>query len=159
MPLAVGDRAPDFSLLEKIGTPPVRLSERLESGPAVLVFFPLAFSGVCTTEICALADDFSSWDGLGASVLGVSVDSPFVNQRFATECKAPFPILSDFNREVVTAYGVRNDDFFGMKGVGDRSVFVVAQDGTVAWAWHTPDASVLPDFEAVKNAVRALKGA
>jgi glutaredoxin-dependent peroxiredoxin len=154
MPLAVGDRAPDFSLLQKIGQPPVRLSEALASGPVVLVIFPLAFSGVCTTEICSLADDFSSWEGLGATILGVSVDSPFVNNRFAAECKAPFPILSDFNREVVTAYGVRNDDFFGMQGVGDRSVFVINPDGTIRWAWHTPDASVLPDFDAVKAALR-----
>jgi glutaredoxin-dependent peroxiredoxin len=154
MPLSVGDRAPEFALVEKIGQPPVRLSDALQSGPVVLVVFPLAFSGVCTTEICSLAEDFSSWDGLGATIFGISVDSAFVNQRFAAECKAPFPILSDFNREVITAYGVRNDDFFGMQGVGDRSVFVVGTDGLIRWAWHTPDASVLPDFEAVKAALK-----
>lgn len=119
----------------------------------MVLFFPLAFSGVCTAEVCAVAEDLSSWRELGAQVVGISVDSPFVNRKFAAECGAEFPIVSDFNREACTAYGVRDDDFFGMKGVAKRSVFVVARDGTLAWQWVSDDAGIMPDFDAVKEAV------
>ena len=154
MPLKPGDRAPDFMLTHRIGQDPVRLSDELEKGKAVLLFYPLAFSSVCTDEVCAVAEDWSGWEALGARVMGISVDSPFVNARFADETGAPFPLLSDFNREAATAYGVRNDNFFGMKGVANRSAFVVDQDGTVAWAWVSEDPGVMPDFEAVRAALK-----
>jgi glutaredoxin-dependent peroxiredoxin len=121
----------------------------------VLFFYPLAFSPVCTDEICAVSEDLAAWSGLNATVAGISVDSIWVNGRFTKEYGADFPLLSDFNREACTAFGVRNDDYFGMKGVSKRAAFVVARDGTVAWSWVTEDDSVLPDLAAVK---RALSG-
>jgi len=157
-PLAPGHTAPDFTLTHRLGSDPVRLSEVVNQGPVVLLFFPLAFSGVCTTQLCQVAEDWGSWEALGAQVFGISVDSPFVNARFAETHSLPFPLLSDFNRETATSFGVRNDDFFGMKGVSNRSAFVVDQDGTIRWAWVSEDPSVLPDFEAIKEAVSALKG-
>jgi peroxiredoxin len=102
-----------------------------------------------------LPGDYSRWTDLGAEVVGISVDSPFVNAKFAEETGAPFPILSDFNREVATAYGVRNDDYFGMKGVATRSVFVIDRDGTVTYVW-TAEEDEPPDLDDVLNAVRAL---
>ena len=157
-PLAPGHDAPDFVLTHKLGSDPVRLSETVKNGPVVLLFFPLAFSGVCTTELCLVAEEWESWEALGAQVLGISVDSPFVNARFAESYELKFPLLSDFNVDAATAYGVRNDDFFGMKGVANRSAFVVDREGVIQWAWVTEDPSVLPDFEAIRAAVGALEG-
>lgn len=153
---AVGTRAPAFSLTHQIGQDPVQLADAVAKGPVVLLFFPLAFSSVCTTEICAVAEDWSTWESLGAQVFGISIDSPFVNARFAESCKAPFPILSDFNRDAATAYGVRNDDFFGMKGVANRAAFVIDGAGVVRWSWVSEDPGVMPDFDAIRDAVKAL---
>ncbi len=123
----------------------------------MVLFFPLAFSGVCTTEMCTVAENHDMWTGLGARVVGISVDSPWVNVRFAEETGATFPILSDFNRTAAEAYGVLNDDFFGMKGVADRSAFVIDGDGIVRYAWTSPDSSVMPDFEAIRSVVEGLE--
>lgn len=154
----VGTPAPEFELTWKIGEPPVRRSTYQEGYPLVILFFPLAFSSVCREELCTLAADWSSWSELGARVLGISVDSPFVNVRFADDTRVPFPLLSDFNKEVAEAYGVLNRDFFGMDGVADRSAFVVDRDGILAYAWTTSDASVLPDFDAIRETVESLLG-
>jgi peroxiredoxin len=153
MPLSAGDQAPDFELTWKIGQDPVRRSEHQGDDPVVVLFFPLAFSPVCTQEMCAVAEDLSAYNELGAKVVGISVDSPFVNARFAEECGAEFPILSDFNAEAADAFGVRNDDFFGMKGVADRSCFVVAPSGEIVFAWHSEDPGVMPPFDDIKAAV------
>jgi len=152
MPLSPGDDAPDFELPRAPGEPPVRLSDH-RGRPVVLLFFPLAFSSVCTEEVCTMAERYDRYLELGAEVIGISVDSPFVPRSFAEECGADFPILSDFNREAVDAYGIRNDDFFGLEGVADRSAFVVDGDGTIVYAWSSEDASLLPDFEAIRGAV------
>jgi glutaredoxin-dependent peroxiredoxin len=156
MSLVPGDTAPDFVLTHRVGSDPVRLSTELERGPVVVLFFPLAFSPACTTEICTVAEDWSRWKDLGATVLGISVDSPWVNVRFAESCGAPFAILSDFNRDVATAWGVRDDDFFGMRGVARRAAFVVAPSGEVRWAWVTDDADNQPDFGAIRDELRAM---
>lgn len=154
MPVTPGSRAPDFELPPAPGEEPVRLSEACAEGPVVVLFLPLAFSPTCTEEMCAVAEDWSSWEALGAQVLGVSVDSPFVTRRFARECEAPFPILSDFNRTATDAYGVRNDDYFGLRGVAHRSAFVVDRGGTVVYAWCSEDDSRLPPFDEIEDAVR-----
>jgi len=158
MTLVNGDTAPDFVLTHRVGSDPVRLSDELRKGPVVVLFFPLAFSPACTAEICAVAEDWSEWADLGATVLGISVDSPWVNVRFAESCGATFPILSDFNRDVATAWGVRNDDFYGMRGVANRAAFVVEPSGRIRWSWVTEDASVQPDFRAIRDELRAMSG-
>ncbi len=128
----------------------------------VLLFFPLAFSGVCTEELCRVAEDWSRWEELGASVLGISVDSPFVNRRFAEETKVPFPLLSDFNKDASSAYGVLYPDYFGLQGVSKRSAFVVDRDGKIGYAWVSEDADVLPpsmrSWRWWRGRVRARKG-
>ena len=154
--ISVGSQAPDFSLLRKVGEQPVRLSDFQGKKPVVILFFPLAFSGVCTAEVCRVVEDRSAWNELGAQVLGISVDSSYVNVRFAEETGAQFPLLSDFNRDVSQAYGVLNDDFFGMKGVADRSAFVVDKDGTVVYAWTTDDSDVMPPFDEIRSVVSSL---
>jgi peroxiredoxin len=122
----------------------------------VLLFFPLAFSGVCTAELCHMADDWSRWERVGARVLGISVDSPFVNRRFAEETGVPFPLLSDFNKEASQAYGVLYPDFFGLRGVSKRAVFVVDGEGVVAYSWVAEDADLLPPLDEVLEAVAGL---
>ena len=156
MPLASGTRAPDFTLTYRVGSPPVHLATELERGPVVLLFFPLAFSPTCTEQICAVAESWGAWSDLGCTVLGISVDSPWVNDRFARECGAEFPILSDFNREVATAWGVRNDDFFGMRGVANRAAFVIDRERVIRWAWEAEDAALLPDLDTIREAVQSL---
>lgn len=156
-PLSVGTQAPEFALPLRVGEPPLRLSDYRGERNVVILFFPLAFSGVCTREMCQVQEDLSAWGELDAAVLGISVDSIWVTQRFAAEHALSYPILSDFNREAMTAYGVRNDDFFGMKGVANRSVFVVDREGTIVYSWMTHDADVLPDFDEVRRVVKALQ--
>lgn len=154
-----GAAAPDFALPLRPGEAPLRLSDYQGSRNVVVLFIPLAYSGVCTEELCRVQEDLAAWGGLDAAVVAISVDSPFVNQRFARDYGLEFPILSDFNREAMTAWGVRNDDFFGMRGVAHRSVFVVDREGRVAYAWMTEDADILPDFEAVRSVLERLGGA
>lgn len=154
-PPAVGSSAPEFSLLRAMGQAPVALSEHRGS-PVVLLFVPLAFSGTCTKELCRVSEDWDQWAALGAKVLGISIDSPFANQKWADDMGVPFPVLSDFNKEAAEAYGVLQEDFFGLRGVAKRSVFVVDGAGRIAYAWASDDPGVLPPFDEVQEAVRAL---
>jgi peroxiredoxin len=156
MALTVGDKAPDFELTWKIGSEPLKRSTYQNGETLAVFFFPLAFSGVCTEEMCTLAEDLSAYSDLGARVVGISVDSPFVNAKFAAECGADFPILSDFNTDASEAFGVRNADFFGMNGVSDRSVFVIDGEGTVRYAWVGADPGIMPDFDEIKQAISAI---
>lgn len=153
MPLTAGDRAPAFALPAAPGET-VDVGERIGRRPVVLLFFPLAFSSVCTEELCAVRDDWSGWEALDADVYGISVDSPFVTRRFREELGLPFPLLSDFNHDVGAAYGVLYEDYFGLRGVARRAAFVIGADGRVSYAWVGERDDVLPDFDAVREAVR-----
>ncbi|HSW28846.1 MAG TPA: redoxin domain-containing protein [Longimicrobiales bacterium] len=150
--VTVGEQAPDFSLAPAPGPARVTLSG-LRGSPVVVLFFPLAFSRVCTAEMCQLAEDWPRWEGVGATVLGISIDSPFVNRKFAEETGVPFPILSDFNKEAATVYGVLYPDFHGMKGVAKRAAFVVDRSGKVAYAWVSEDSGLMPPFDDILAAV------
>ena len=155
MKLSIGDTAPDFSLRYKneTGFQSVTLSSHFGKGPVVLLFFPLAFTSVCLEEMCIVRDDFSSYTDLDASVYGISVDSPFTLEVMAQRDGIPFPLLSDFNKDVSTAYGSIYDEFIGLSGVSKRSAFVVDSDGKIAYASVSDDAHVLPDFSAIKAAL------
>ena len=154
MAIRTGDTAPAFSLPAKPGEI-VDVGLTIGRDVVVLVFFPLAFSSVCTAEMKIMAESWDRWRGLGARVFGISVDSPFVTDRFRQVENIPFPILSDFNREVSSLYGVLYEDFFGLKGVAKRSVFVIDRTGTVVYDWVTDDADVEPSYDDVEAAVRA----
>jgi peroxiredoxin len=132
----------------------VDLKSYMGGQPLVLLFFPMAFSSTCTSEMCAVADDWSTWQNLGGTVLGISVDSPYVNVRFAEETKAPFPIVSDFNREASRAYDVLREDLGGLKDVSERAVFVIDRTGTICYTWQGEHPGVLPPLDEVKEAVR-----
>ena len=151
---SVGAVAPDFSLLRGIKDP-VTLSEH-RGETVVLMFVPLAFSGTCTKELCHVGENWGVWGSLGATVYGISIDSPFVNQQWAKDMGVPFTILSDFNKTAAAAYGVLREDLAGLRGVANRSVFVVDGEGRISYAWVSDDPGVLPPFEEVLSAVRAL---
>lgn len=157
MPLSVGERAPDFSLAVR-PKQRITLKELNDNRPVVLLFFPLAFSGVCTQEMCSVAEDYAAYKELGAEVVGISVDSPYVNVKFAEACNASFPILSDFNKEAIAAYRVRREDLGGLKGVAERAAFVIDRKGRIAYAWQGENPGIMPPLEEIKAAVRKVSG-
>jgi peroxiredoxin len=155
MALKAGDQAPDFTLYNS-EKQQVSLSDYRGSN-VVLLFFPQAFTGVCTTELCTMRDDIAYYEGLNAQVLAVSVDSIFTQARFKEDQRLNFPLLSDFNKETSVAYGSLFDEFvFGMKGVSKRSAFVIDADGVIRYAEVLPTAGELPNFEAVKETLQQL---
>jgi peroxiredoxin len=155
MALKAGDKAPNFTLVSD-SKEQVTLSE-LQGKNVVLLFFPMAFTGVCTTELCAMRDDIATYNGLNAQVIGVSVDSPFVLEKFKSDQNLNFPLLSDFNKEVSRAYDALYEEFvLGLRGVSKRSAFVIDQEGTVRYAEVLESAGDLPNFEAVVETLRTL---
>lgn len=153
MPLTKGDRAIEFKLPQK-PKDEVDLGQFIGKQPVVLLFFPLAFSSVCTAEMCAMRDDWKQYEGLGAKVFGISVDSPFVTDKFRQSENIPFPILSDFNKDVSRRYGVLQEDLMGLKGVSKRSAFVIGKDGTVKYAWVSDNPGVQVKFDEIKEALK-----
>lgn len=152
MPIRPGEPAPHFKLPSAPGEE-VDVGELIGKEALLLLFFPLAFSPVCTTEMCTFRDGWSEWEAFGCRVFGITVDSPFVTQRFRKELAIPFPILSDFNRDVSRRYDVLHDELLGLKEVTKRSVFVIAKDGIVAYAWVSEDPRKEPEYDAVREAV------
>jgi len=151
MSLQVGDKAPDFKL-KSTALKEVSLSD-FAGKKVVLHFFPLAFTGVCTAQLCAMRDNFGYYDGLNAQVLGVSVDSPFTLAKFKEDQAYQFPLLSDFNKETALAYGALYQDFLGLKGIAKRSAFVIDEEGKIIYAEVLEDAGNLPDFAAIDKVV------
>lgn len=155
MEVKVGDKAPDFSLTSD-AKETVSLSD-YEGKNVVLLFFPLAFTGVCTDELCAMRDDIASYNDMEAEVVAISVDSPFTLEEFKKQQNYNFPLLSDFNKEVSEAYGALYNDFvMGMKGVSKRAAFVVDKAGTVRYAEVLENAGDLPNFDDVKATLKRL---
>jgi peroxiredoxin len=151
MPAKVGDLAPDATVF-KYPRESVKLSE-YRGRKHVLLFFPLAFSSTCTAEMCSMAEDYSDYEKLGVTVIGLSVDSPYTNQKFAESCNATFPILSDFNKEASEAYGVLRPALGELKGVSERAAFVVDEGGRITYAWVGENPGVLPSFDEIRAAV------
>jgi len=155
--VAEGDDAPDFTApLADGDVEPFTLSENLDDAPLVLAFFPGAFTGVCTTEMCTFQDQLASFEDVGATVYGVSVDLPFALNEFRDQENLSFGLISDTEKELVDAYDVRMDFAdLGVEGVAKRSVFVVDQDGEVTYSWVSDDPGVEPDYDAVAEAAAA----
>jgi len=155
MAIATGTPAPDFTLKSKNdeGLADITLSDNYGKTASVLLFFPLAFTSVCQDELCGIRDSLADYQGLNAAVYGISVDSPFAQEAFAKANGLNFPLLSDFNKEVSTAYDVLFEDLIGFKGVSKRSAFVVSKDGAVAYAESSDNPKQLPDFGAIKAAL------
>ena len=155
MSVSIGQKAPDFKLFSSDKSE-VSLSD-FAGKNVVVLFFPLAFTGVCTAELCSLRDDIASYQNLNAQVLGISVDSLFTLEKFKAEQNLNFPLLSDFNKEAASAYGALYENFvLGMKGVAKRSAFVVDSEGNIQYAEILESAGDLPNFEAVKATLAGL---
>jgi peroxiredoxin len=150
MALQVGEQAPDFKLFSS-ELKEVTLSD-FAGRKLVIQFFPMAFTGTCTTQLCTMRDSFGYYEGINAAIVGVSVDSPFTLAKFKEDQAYQFPLLSDFNKETSQAYGAFYDEFvFNLRGVSKRAAFVVDETGKIIYAEVLENAGDLPDFEAIKQ--------
>src|SRR3989440_12727447 len=159
MPLPVGTKAPDFSLKSKqaSGLVDVKLSTNFGKRNTLLLFFPLAFTSVCTKEMCDLTAGLNAYSGLNADVIGISVDSPFAQEAWAQKEKIGITLASDLNKEIIKKYDVV---FPMLAGVGDtaaRAAFVVDKNGVVQYSEQTPTPKDLPNFGKVKETLAKLK--
>jgi peroxiredoxin len=156
MTIQVGQAAPSFKLFDSDKNP-VNL-EDFRGENVLLLFFPQAFTGTCTTELCSTRDDIASYQNLNARVLGISVDSVFTLKKFREDLNLNFPLLSDFNKVASTAYGaIYQDWILDMKGVSKRSAFVIDKEGVIRYAEVLESAGDLPNFEAVKQTLIELQ--
>jgi len=156
MTLNIGDKAPSF-VLKDSDLNEVDLTS-FQGSNVLLLFFPLAFTGVCTTELCQMRDDISEYNNMNAKVLAISVDSPFTLAKFKSLNELNFPVLSDFNKEVSRSYHALYEEFVhGLKGVSKRAAFVIDGQGTIKYAEVLENAGNLPNFEAVRGALADLK--
>ena len=153
--IQVGQVAPDFTLPDTEKN--MHQLSSYKGKNVLLLFYPFAFTGVCTKELCNTRDDIAFYQGMNAQVFGISVDSPFANARFREEQKINFPLLSDFNKEASTAYECIYESFaVGLKGVSKRSAFIIDKDGIVQYAEVLENAGELPNFEAIKKCLESL---
>ena len=154
MSVDVGSKAPDFTLMNQ-DREPVTLSQ-LHGTPVVLAFFPAAFSGTCQKELCTFRVQLARLNHAHAQVLGISVDTFFALKAFHTDQKLTFPLLSDFNKQVIRDYGVFNEDMIGLKGIAKRAVFVLDAHGIVRYREVLEDARNEPDYQKVYDTLAAI---
>ena len=155
--IKVGDKAPDFTL------PDTELKKRtlkeFLGHKIVIAFFVGAFTSVCTKEMCAFRDSMARLTDLEAQVIGISVNDPFSNKAFAEKNRLTFPILSDYNRQAIKAYGVETPNFGGLDGytVAKRSIFIVATNGTIQYVWTTDNPTIEPNYKEIEAALEKIK--
>ena len=164
MALAVGTKAPDFSLASKTADGPkqIKLSENFGKTNTLLLFFPMAFTGTCTTEMCGISNGLREYTDLNASVYGISGDNPFAQEAWAKKESITVPLLSDYEHKVAKAYDVMYDSFLpqlnlGMAGVAKRSAFIIDKNGVIQYAESNDDAKQLPNFDKIKAKLGELK--
>ena len=157
MSIQTGQKAPDFTLFDTDKNK-VSLADQ-KGNNVVILFFPLAFTGVCTAELCTVRDNIGSYNSTNAKVFGVSVDSLFTLGKFKAEQNLNFPLLSDFNKDAAKAFGVLYETFpaFEMQGVSKRAAFVIDKEGVVQYAEICPTPGDLPDFAAIQTTLEGLK--
>src|SRR5947209_9781434 len=155
MSVDVGSRAPDFTLTSH-ERQPVTLSQQ-RGRPVVLAFFPAAFSSVCEKELCTFRDSLARLNAANAQVYGISVDTFFTLKAFQEQQGLTFPLLSDFNKQVIRDYGVFNEDMIGLKGIAKRAVFVIDKDGIVRHKEVLEDARNEPNYDRVFAALEGLR--
>ncbi|MDQ6766096.1 MAG: redoxin domain-containing protein [Verrucomicrobiota bacterium] len=163
MALPVGTKAPDFTLPTKTADGPkqITLSDNFGKGNTLLLFFPMAFTGTCTTEMCGVSMDLSAYGNLNATVYGISGDNPFAQEAWAQKERITIPLLSDYEHKVAREYGVAYESFLPqanlpMGGVPKRAAFVVDRDGLIQYAEVREDAREIPDFDKIKARLAEL---
>ena len=159
MAIPVGSKAPDFMLKSKqtSGLVDVKLSNNLGKKSTVLLFFPLAFTSVCTQEMCDVSQGINAYKDLGADVIGISIDSPFAQEAWAQKEKIGITLASDLNKETAKAYGTLLADLIGLGSVSARAAFVVDKVGVIRYSEQTPTPKELPNFHAIREALAKLK--
>ena len=155
MSVAVGAKAPDFTLPNQ-DREAVTLSDQLKKGPVVLAFMPAAFSGTCTTEMCTFRDSAAELNKVNATVLGITVDTFFALKAWGDAQALTFPLLSDFNKDVIRKYGVVNPDMIGLKDISKRATFVIDRTGVVRHSEVLEDARNEPNYAKVKETLASL---
>jgi peroxiredoxin len=164
MPLAVGSKAPDFTLPTKTAEGPkqIKLSDNFGKKNTLLLFFPMAYTGTCTTEMCNMSKELPNYSELNAAVYGISGDNPFAQEAWAQKEKITVPLLSDYEHKVAKAYDVAYDSFLpqmnlGMAGVAKRSAFIIDKNGVIQYAESNDDAKQLPNFDKIKAKLAEMK--
>ena len=156
MAIEIGQKAPEFTLYDSEKNK-VSLAD-YKGKNVLLVFFPQSFTRVCTAELCSLRDNIATYNNANAQVFGISVDSVFTLAKFKESQQLNFPLLSDFNKEVSTAYdAIYADWIFDMKGVSKRSAFIIDKDGNIRYAEVLEVAGDMPNFEAIQQTLAGLK--
>jgi peroxiredoxin len=155
MAIEIGSKAPDFTLMNQ-ERQPVTLSKALQNGPVVLAFFPAAFSSVCQKEMCTFRDSIARLRGANAQIFGVSTDTFFALKAWADQQAFGFPLLSDYNKDLIRSYGVVNPDMIGLKDIAKRAVFVIDPQGIVRHKEVLEDARNEPNYDNVRAALAAL---
>ena len=163
MALSIGTKAPDFSLSTKTadGLKLVKLSDNFGKKNTLLLFFPMAFTGVCTAELCETSAGLDAYEELNAQVYGISGDSPFSLEVWAQKEQIKVPLLSDYDHVVTKSYGVAYDSFapdrgLPMGGVPKRSAFIIDREGAIQYAESSDNPRQLPNFEAIKAKLNEL---
>jgi peroxiredoxin len=164
MPLAVGTKAPDFTLSTKAAGGPkqIKLGDNFGKKNTLLLFFPMAFTGTCTTEMCSLTKELPNYSNMNTVVYGISGDNPFAQEAWAQKEKIDVTLLSDYEHKVTKDYGVVYDSFLpqlnlGMAGVPKRSAFIIDKNGVIQYAESNDDAKQLPNFDRIKAKLAELK--
>lgn len=155
--IKVGDKAPDFTL-NGTDLKPKKLSNFLTQ-TVVLAFFPGAFTSVCTREMCTFRDSLARLNNLKAQVVGVSVNDPWANKAFAEKNLLTFPLLCDYNREVIRLYGIELKDFGGLKGytAAKRSVFVIDKNNIVRYVWISENPGMEPNYDEIEKCLQQIQ--
>jgi len=158
MAIPVGSKAPAFSLKSKTaaGVADVKLSDNLGKKNTVLLFFPLAFTSVCTQEMCDISQGIKAYTSLNADVIAISVDSPFSQEAWAQKEKITVKLASDLNKKTAADYGVLLPDLLGFGSASARAAFVVDKQGVVQYSEQTPTPKDLPNFAAIKAVLAKL---
>ena len=159
MAIPVGSKAPDFSLKSRKGgnVADVKLADNLGKKSTVVLFFPLAFTGVCTTEMCDVTAGLNAYQQLNADVIGISVDSPFAQEAWAAKEKIGITLASDLNKKTAKDYGVLLEDLGGFGSTAARAAFVIDRNGVVQYSEQTPTPKDLPNFNAIRDTLAKLK--
>lgn len=159
MPIAVGSKAPEFALKSKTtsGITELRLADNLGKKNTVLLFFPLAFTGVCTQEMCDISSGLNAYSRLNADVIAISVDSPFAQEAWAQKERIAVTLASDLNKKTARDYGVLLDDLMGLGSTSARAAFVIDRTGIVRYSEQTPTPKDLPNFAAMQDCLSKLK--
>ena len=159
MAISVGSKAPDFNLKSKqsTGLVDVKLSNNFSKKNTLVLFFPLAFTGVCTQEMCDITAGLNAYSGMNADVIAISVDSPFAQEAWAQKEKIGITLASDLNKKTAEAYGTLLPDLAGLGAVSARAAFVIDKNGVVQYSEQTPTPKELPNFNAIKETLAKLQ--